>query len=218
MSLGLQAKLLKAIEEKTFRRLGGEKEIKVKVRIVASTNVDLAAAMQERKFREDLYYRLNEIQITLPPLRDRGEDVILLATSFIEEFGRQYNLGSRILSENSEELLRQYHWPGNVRELRNAVKRAMIMSDAETLTPEMIPVSIRSTNSLATRIWNSKQLVIDIPKGSVSFEEVEKQLIEHILRTTDWNKNQAARMLKISRPRLLRKIEKYGLDPMEKEV
>ena len=218
MSLGLQAKLLKAIEEKTFRRLGGEKEIQVKVRIVASTNVDLAAAMQERKFREDLYYRLNEIQITLPPLRDRGEDVILLATSFIEEFGRQYNLGSRILSENSEELLRQYHWPGNVRELRNAVKRAMIMSDAETLTPEMIPVSIRSTNSLATRIWNSKQLVIDIPKGSVSFEEVEKKLIEHILRTTDWNKNQAARMLKISRPRLLRKIEKYGLDPMEKEV
>ena len=88
MSLGLQAKLLKAIEEKTFRRLGGEKEIQVKVRIVASTNVDLAAAMQERKFREDLFYRLNEIQITLPPLRDRGEDVILLATSFIEEFGR----------------------------------------------------------------------------------------------------------------------------------
>ncbi|MBB29806.1 MAG: hypothetical protein CME25_12990 [Gemmatimonadetes bacterium] len=175
MSLGLQAKLLKAIEEKTFRRLGGEKEIQVKVRIVASTNVDLAAAMQERKFREDLFYRLNEIQITLPPLRDRGEDVILLATSFIEEFGRQYNLGSRILSENSKELLRQYHWPGNVRELRNAVKRAMIMNDAETLTPEMIPVSIRSTNSLATRIWNSKQLVIDIPKGSVSFEEVEKK-------------------------------------------
>jgi two-component system response regulator AtoC len=218
MSLGLQAKLLKAIEEKTFRRLGGEKEIRVKVRIIASTNVDLAAAMQDRKFREDLYYRLNEIQVTLPPLRDRGEDVILLATSFIEEFGRQYNLGNRLLSANSEELLRQYHWPGNVRELRNAVKRAMIMNDGETLTPEMIPVSIRSTNSLATRIWNSKQLVIDIPKGGVSFEEVEKQLIEHTLRTTEWNKNQAARMLKISRPRLLRKIEKYGLDPTEKEV
>ena len=82
----------------------------------------------------------------------------------------------------------------------------------------MIPASIRSTNSLATRIWNSKQLVIDIPKGGVSFEEVEKQLIENTLRTTEWNKNQAARMRKISRPRLLRKIEKYGLDPMEKEV
>ncbi|MDA0745288.1 MAG: sigma-54 dependent transcriptional regulator [bacterium] len=218
MSLGLQAKLLKAIEEKTFRRLGGEKEIQVKVRIIASTNVDLARAMQERKFREDLYYRLNEIQITLPPLRDRDEDVILLATHFIGEFARQYGLGQRILSDTSKELLRQYHWPGNVRELRNAIKRSMIMNDAETLTPEMVPVSIRSTNSLATRIWNSKQLVIDVPKGGVSFEEVEQQLIAHTLRSTDWNKNQAARMLKISRPRLLRKIEKYELEPQPKEV
>ncbi len=215
MSLGLQAKLLKAIEEKTFRRLGGEREIRVKVRIIASTNIDLAAAMQERKFREDLYYRLNEIQMTLPPLRERDEDVILLAENFIEEFDRQYNLNLRTLSDTSKELLRQYHWPGNVRELRNAIKRAMIMNDAEILTPEMIPVSIRSTNSLATQIWNSKQLVIDIPKDGVSFEEVEKQLIAHTLRSTEWNKNRAARMLKISRPRLLRKIEKYDLNPIE---
>ena len=151
MSLGLQAKILKAIEEKTFRRLGGEREIQVRVRIIASTNIDLAAAMQNHSFREDLFYRLNEIQITLPPLRDRGEDVILLAEHFIGEFAKQYGLGPRILSSTSKELLRKYHWPGNVRELRNAVKRAMIMNDDETLTPEMIPVSIRSTNSLATQ-------------------------------------------------------------------
>ena len=218
MSLGLQAKILKAIEEKTFRRLGGEREIQVRVRIVASTNIDLAAAMQDNRFREDLFYRLNEIQITLPPLRDRGEDVILLAEHFIGEFAKQYGLGHRILSSTSKELLRQYHWPGTVRELRNAVKRAMIMNDDETLIPEMIPVSIRSTNSLATRMWNSSQLVIDIPKGGVSFEEVEQQLIEHTLRSTEWNRNQAARMLKISRPRLLRKIEKYKLEPTAKEV
>ena len=143
MSLGLQAKLLKAIEEKTFRRLGGEDEVKVRARIIASTNVDLEAAMQEQNFREDLYYRLNEIQINLPPLREREDDVVLLATNFVEEFGRVYSLGSRKLSETSKELLRQYHWPGNVRELRNALKRAMIMNDAKTLQPEMIPVSVR---------------------------------------------------------------------------
>ena len=192
MSLGLQAKLLKAIEEKTFRRLGGEDEVKVRARIIASTNVDLEAAMQEQNFREDLYYRLNEIQMNLPPLREREDDVVLLATSFVEEFGRVYSLGSRKLSETSKELLRQYHWPGNVRELRNALKRAMIMNDDETLQPEMIPVSVRQTNSLATRKWNSHQLVIDIPSEGVTFEEVEKQLIEHTLKSTDWNKNKAA--------------------------
>ena len=218
MSLGLQAKLLKAIEEKTFRRLGGEKEIQVKVRIIASTNVDLSTAMHEHKFREDLFYRLNEIQLTLPTLRERGDDVILLAEGFIEEFARQYNLQPRTLSETSKELLRQYHWPGNVRELRNAIKRSMIMHDAEVLSPEMIPVSIRSTNSLAKQHWNSNQLVIEIPDEGVTFEEVEKQVIDHTLKLTNWNKNKAARMLKISRPRLLRKIEKYDLEPVTQEV
>lgn len=213
MSLGLQAKLLKAIEEKTFRRLGGEKEVQVRVRIVASTNVDLAAAMRDNKFREDLFYRLNEIQLELPALRERGEDVVLLGEHFIGEFALQYDLGHRVLSEQSKDLLRKYHWPGNVRELRNAIKRAMIMYDAEVLTPDMIPVSVRSTNSLARQPWNSRQLVVEIPDDGVTFEEVEKQVIAHTLKLTTWNKNQAARMLKISRPRLLRKIDKYELQP-----
>jgi len=215
MSLNLQAKLLKAIEEKTFRRLGGEDEVQVRVRIVASTNVDLAQAMTDFKFREDLYYRLNEIQIDLPSLRERNDDVIILAEHFIEEFAHQYNLGKRTLSETSKEILRQYHWPGNVRELRNAIKRAMIMYDDITLEPEMIPVSVRSTNSLAKQPWNRSQLVIDIPDEGITFDEVEKQTIDHTLKMTDWNRNQAARMLKISRPRLVRKIEKYGLEPLD---
>ncbi len=211
MSMGLQAKLLKAIEEKTFRRLGGEQEIRVRMRIIASTNVDLETAMRESKFREDLYYRLNEIQIELPPVRDRGEDVVLLAEHFIEEFALQYAFGSRNLSETSKQLLREYHWPGNVRELRNAIKRAMILHDAKTLTPDMIPVSVRSTNSLDKQPWNSRQLVVDIPEQGVTFDEVEKQVIAHMLKMTHWNKNKTARMLQISRPRLLRKIEKYDL-------
>jgi len=218
MSMGLQAKLLKAIEEKTFRRLGGEQEIQVRMRIIASTNVDLEMAIHESKFREDLYYRLNEIQIVLPPLREREEDVILLAEHFLDEFAQQYSLGKRTLSETSKQLLREYHWPGNVRELRNAIKRAMIMHDAETLTPDMIPVSIRSTNSLAKQPWNSRQLVIDIPEDGITFDQVEKQVIAHTLKMTDWNKNKTARMLEISRPRLLRKIEKYDLQPSPETV
>lgn len=218
MSMGLQAKLLKAIEEKTFRRLGGEQEIQVRMRIIASTNVDLETAIHESKFREDLYYRLNEIQIVLPPLRERDEDVILLAEHFLDEFEQQYALGKRTLSETSKQLLREYHWPGNVRELRNAIKRAMIMHDAETLTPDMIPVSIRSTNSLAKQPWNSRQLVIDIPEDGITFDQVEKQVIAHTLKMTDWNKNKTARMLEISRPRLLRKIEKYDLNPSPEPI
>ncbi|MDA0709668.1 MAG: sigma-54 dependent transcriptional regulator [bacterium] len=211
MSMGLQAKLLKAIEEKTFRRLGGEKEIRVRMRIIASTNVDLENAMRESKFREDLYYRLNEIQLELPPLRERGEDVVLLAEHFLNEFAQQYGPGRRNLAETSKQLLREYHWPGNVRELRNAIKRARIMNDAKTLTPDMIPVSVRSTNSLDKQPWNSRQLTIEIPETGVSFDEVEKQVIAHMLKMTHWNRNKAARMLRISRPRLMRKIEKYHL-------
>ena len=124
-------------------------------------------------------------------------------------------MGKRTLSETSKEILRQYHWPGNVRELRNAIKRAMIMYDDITLEPEMIPVSVRSTNSLAKQPWNRSQLVIDIPDEGITFDEVEKQTIDHTLKMTDWNRNQAARMLKISRPRLVRKIEKYGLEPLD---
>lgn len=213
MSFGLQAKLLKVIEEKTFRRLGGEQEIQVRVRVIAATNIDLAKAIQEGKFREDLYYRLNEIPIVLPPLRDRDDDVVLLAETFLGEFTRQFDQPERSFTEKARELLREYHWPGNVRELRNAIKRAIIMNDELTLTPEMIPVSVRSTNSLAAQVANSRQLVIDIPKDGVSFEEIEEKVIAHTLRATDWNKNKAARMLKISRPRLLRKIEKYELQP-----
>lgn len=213
MSTALQAKLLKAIEEKTFRRLGGEQEIQVRVRVIAATNIDLTAAMRDGKFREDLYYRLNEIPISLPPLRDRDDDVVLLAEAFIDEFTRQFDLPQRSLSEKSKELLREYHWPGNVRELRNAFKRAIIMNDEQVITPEMIPVSVRSTNSLASQVGNGRQLVIDIPEDGVSFEEIEARVIAHTLRATDWNKNKAARMLKISRPRLLRKIDKYDLSP-----
>ena len=211
MSMVLQAKLLKVIEDKSFRRLGGEEEIQVDVRIIACTNVDLNRAIEEKRFRQDLYYRLDELRIDLPPLRERGEDVILLAEQFIQEFAQQYDLPPRTLSATAENLLRHYPWPGNVRELRNAIKRTMIMHDALELTPEMIPVSVRSTGSLANLARGTRRLEIDIPEEGISFDEIERRVISHMLQMTDWNRSQAARMLQISYPRLLRKIEKYAL-------
>lgn len=212
MSMRLQAKLLKAIEEKSFRRLGGEKEVQVQVRIVACTNVDLEAAIEAGDFRQDLYYRLNEIQIDLPPLRSRDEDVILLSERFISEFAEQYELSPRRLSPKTKDLLRRYRWPGNVRELRNAIKRAMIISDAEVLEPDAIPISVRSSNTLENEV-EGRKLVIPIPQNGVSFDEVESRVIGFMLAEMDWNKNQTARVLRISYPRLLRKIDKYGLRP-----
>ena len=136
-------------------------------------------------------------------------------TLLLDEIGyMSLGLQAKLLKAIEENTFRQYHWPGNVRELRNAIKRAMIVNDtAETLQPEMIPVRIRQTNSLATRKWNSEQLIIGSPSEGVTFEEVERRLIAHTLKSTDWNKNRSARTLKILRPRLLRKVEKYGLEP-----
>jgi transcriptional regulator with PAS, ATPase and Fis domain len=212
MSMRLQAKLLKAIEEKSFRRLGGEKEIQVQVRIVACTNVDLEAAIAAAEFRQDLYYRLNEIQIDLPPLRDRDEDVLLLAGRFIDEFAVQYGLSTKRLSPKTKELLRRYRWPGNVRELRNAIKRAMIICDADVLEPDAIPISVRSSNTLENEV-EGRKLVIPIPPEGIAIDEVESTVINYMLREMGWNKNQTARVLRISYPRLLRKISKYGLRP-----
>jgi transcriptional regulator with PAS, ATPase and Fis domain len=211
MSMRLQAKLLKAVEEKSFRRLGGEKVIQVKTRIIASTNVDLEKAIQEGNFREDPYYRLNEIQLDLPPLRARNGDAVLLAKHFMEEFSVQYQLTDRRLAPTAQELLTQYNWPGNVRELRNAIKRAMIMNDVPEITADMIPVSIRSSNSLAAQVSGGRNLVIEIPDEGIAYDDMERLIIDSMLDLTAGNKNRTARMLRISYPRLLRKIAKYEL-------
>ena len=216
MGINLQARVLKAIEEKSFRRLGGEEPLTVEARIISASNVFLPDLIQEERFREDLYYRLNELEVNLPPLRERDDDVILLAQHFIEEFDEQYDLEPRSLSDTAVDLLRRYHWPGNIRELRNAIKRAMILNDEPVLTPDMIPVSVRTTDSLISQVLGRK-LVLDFPEKGLTFQAVEKRVVEHTLRLSNWNRAKAARMLDVSYPRLLRKIDKYDLGPSHED-
>ena len=211
MNLNIQAKLLRAIEEKRFKRLGGTKDIEVSARIIAATNKDLEAAIKDGSFREDLYYRLNVVSIELPPLRERGDDILLLAKHFVERYNRQYNRRVKGFSPQAEELLLAYSWPGNVRELKNIIERAILLSDRNIITPDDIPM-IKAKVKKATEVEEAK-ITINVPRKGTPLYEIEKRIIKEILRITHGNKSEAARMLKISRPRLDRKIEKYDLYP-----
>ncbi|HKH48263.1 MAG TPA: sigma-54 dependent transcriptional regulator, partial [Thermoanaerobaculia bacterium] len=141
--LDTQAKLLRVIQEREFMRVGGLETIRVDVRIIAATNADLDGAVQQGAFREDLFYRLNVITVTLPPLRKRTEDIPLLAQSFLAHYARENEKAIRAISPAAMELLLDYHWPGNVRELENAIERAVVLSTGEVLTEELLPTSVR---------------------------------------------------------------------------
>ncbi len=203
MSLNTQVKLLNAIEERKFKRLGGTEDIKVDIRVVAATNRDLETAVKEKGFREDLYYRLNVVSLLLPPLRERGKDVILLTHHFIEKYNREFNRRVRGLTPEAEGFLLSYDWPGNVRELKNFIERAVLLGEGDFIGPGNMPDAGCSLEK-GDREDDLHALVISLP-------EMEKRLIQRALRLTKGNKSKAARLLDISRPRLLRKIEKYSL-------
>ena len=172
-------------------------------RIVAATNKDLRQEVRERHFREDLYYRLNEVTIALPPLRERVEDIPLIVDHFIQEFNRQYHKNVRGISDVALRYLVSHSWPGNVRELRNVVKRAMLLMDTDTIWLEHLPFEVR--------LKTEDSLKAD--SEPLTLEEAEKLHIARVLDMCNWNKSKAARTLKISRPRLDRKIAAYDLTP-----
>lgn len=208
----IQAKLLKSIEEKIFIRLGGTKEIQVDLRIIAATNRDLEQALRQGSFREDLYYRLNVVSIELPPLRKRGGDVLLLAKHFLRHYNEEFNRDVKGFSPGVGELLRSYRWPGNVRELKNVVERAVLLGVGDMIGPDQIAEHMRArTSRRPTGPRNEGKILIEIPVEELSFHQVEKRLVEQVLRMTGGNKNRAARILAISRPRLVRMIRKHGL-------
>jgi DNA-binding NtrC family response regulator len=234
LSLGLQMKLLKVVEDKVFRRLGGTKDIEVNLRIIAATNANLEVAMRRDAFRKDLYFRLNTVSINLPPLRERGMDVILLVRHFLGSL--KQGVGSQLdrLSPDMEKSLLQYTWPGNVRELKNGVERAALLGSESLILPQeaslknllseeggegslIIPRKEGSESTESTLYYSEEGgngedgHSLMIPKEGITFEEMERRLIEEILNITHWNKSEASRLLKISRPRLLRKIEKYHI-------
>ena len=212
ISLAMQVKLLKALEEKKIRRLGGTEDIHINTRIISATNRNLQEAVKENRFRNDLYYRLNVVTLHLPALRERGDDIILLANHFLKHFAEEYESPLQEFTPEAESLLKSYQWPGNVRELQHTIERIALLADGDKVTPDMLYETIDSeTPAVMSEKRQSTHLMIDIPSEGMSLDDGEKVLIEAVLNSTDWNKRKTTQILKISRPRLDRKIEKYSL-------
>ena len=205
----LQSKILRVLENQTFMRVGGEREIKVDVRILAASNKDLEAMVKEGLFRKDLYYRLKVMVVEMPPLRNRAEDILLLSNLFIEENNKNYNKNNKGLSEEAKKLMIQYSWPGNVRELKNVIERAMILTDQETITPNHLPFELKQTDRIHHR--NSEHGAFEI-SDNMSLEDMEKIHLSKVLKRLDWNKSKASKTLGISRATLRTKIKKYNLE------
>ena len=201
MTLSLQSKLLRVMETGTFRRVGGLKDIQVDARIIAATNRDLKERSSAGLFRNDLYYRLNVFSITIPPLRERVEDIELLASHFLQNRtvpGR----GKVAIAPQALELLKRYQWPGNVRELRNVIERALILAEGDCIDTEHLPGSLQSKTAA----------LFDYPEGQLpTLEQAEKLYIGRLLRENAGNRARVARILDISERNLYRKIKEYGL-------
>jgi two-component system response regulator HydG len=203
MPAGMQAKLLRAIESRTVRPVGSDAEIPIDVRFVAATNRDLESDAEEGRFRHDLFFRTNVIQIAVPPLRARGNDVLLLAQHFLERAAVRNGKDVLGFSQPAAERLLGYTWPGNVRELQNAVERAVALTAFERIAPEDLPERIRS--------HRRSQLVVgdEDPANLLPMHEVERRYILHVLDTTGGNKTVAARILGFDRRTMYRKLERY---------
>ncbi len=213
MDISLQAKLLRVIQEKEIDRLGGTQSIKIDVRIIATTNRDLKDYVEQGKFRQDLYFRLNVIPINLPPLRDRGEDVILLATHFLKKFSHTYGIGDCELSKEAISWLKEYPWPGNIRELENLMERAVLISHGGEIKKSHFLMESLDLDQLdleqedISQTGEDKQTGIDLDKV-VSLEEMERQMIIKSLETTKGNRTKAAELLGISVRTLRNKLNK----------
>ena len=201
MRLDLQAKILRALQEREVERVGGSRTIKIDVRVIAATNRDLKKAVEEGVFREDLYYRLNVVPITLPDLKDRPEDIPLLANHFVQKFGQESNSGIREISKEAMAILISHTWPGNVRELENVIERAATLGRGPAVQPSDLPPHLAGgTNPLERALAKEATL-----------EDLEKDYIAMILRRTKGHQIRAASILGIDRRTLYRKIRRYGL-------
>jgi DNA-binding NtrC family response regulator len=214
LPLSLQAKILRALEEKEFERVGGTQSLRVDVRIVAATNRNLKQRVGERQFREDLYFRLSVFPIQIPPLRERGDDVLILARQFVEKFCKDLNKKLLTLSSAAIEDLMAYSWPGNVRELQNCIERAVILAEGDTILQRHLNLSFRSAAPAQAQIdpWDQIDLsgtMADAMRKVGS--EVERRKIESALKEAGGNKAQAAHALQIGFKVLLQKIKAYGI-------
>jgi two-component system response regulator AtoC len=210
MPASLQPKLLRVLEERRVRRLGGVTEQKVDCRIIAGTNVRLDDAVADGSFRNDLFYRLNVFRIELPPLRERLEDVAVLAEHFLEQVAREQEQPPKRLSPEALTALREHHWPGNVRELKNVLERAAILAGGELIHARHVMLQSRTTASADARSV-APLGAIQIPPDGKSLDEIEREAIQLTLLLTRGNLSAAARILGVSRPTLARKMRLSGL-------
>lgn len=211
LEMALQAKLLRVLEEGSFRRVGGLKDIPLDARIIAASNRDLRTESESGKFRLDLYYRLSVIQIDIPPLRDRGDDVLLLARHFMEILSAKLRKPIRAISPEVEEIFRQYRWPGNVRELRNVIERAIILEDSDVITTRYLPRGLAiETNAESTHPPTPPSLdeQFRLPDIGVSLEDVELSLVRQAIERSKGNQTRAAELLGISRDQLRYRLKK----------
>src|SRR5499425_2421012 len=219
-----QAKLLRAIQEREFMRLGGTETIKVDVRILAASNEDLLKLVREGRFREDLYHRLNVISIQLPPLRERKEDIPLLVERFLEQFRRENDKPPRLFSHAAMRLLMDYEWPGNVRELENAVERAVVLSTQEWLDVDLLPETVRTREIVKGVRLQLAEFLPPMPgeigsRGAAPapslfeiLEEVERRIIVDMLERTNWNQTEAAERFQVPLSTLNQKIKRLGIE------
>ncbi|GJM26748.1 MAG: acetoacetate metabolism regulatory protein AtoC [Phycisphaerae bacterium] len=206
MPPALQAKLLRFLEERVFRRVGGTEEISVNVRVISATNRDLDAAVEEGKFRRDLLFRLNVIPIQLPPLRDRGEDICLLVDHFVALFTREFRKNITKVEDSAYKKISAYHWPGNVRELRNACERAVLLGKGETLAPEDMVLGRNNQLGQGDLLAN-----FQLPPDGIDLFVLEEHLLRKALERTKQNQSQAAKLLSLSRDAFRYRLEKHGI-------
>jgi len=210
MDMSLQVKLLRVLEERKIRRLGGNKNIDIDVRIIAATNQDMKEAIEAKRFREDLYYRLNVFPIALPPLRDRADDIAPLLNLFIKRYNKEFKKEIKEISKEALAVFRQYSWPGNIRELKNMVERICIMNNSEVITPDMLPAELQVGKS-ARGDYTDIELPPEGLDMEKALEKIEKNLLIKAMKATEGNISGTSRLLNIPRGTLRYKLEKYGL-------
>jgi transcriptional regulator with PAS, ATPase and Fis domain len=207
MSPKLQAKLLSFLETRTFRRLGSNQPIEVQTRIIAATNREPQKLIREKKFREDLYYRLSVVTIKLPTLKQMEDDVVLLAQHFVQIFNHSFNKKVTGFTPEAENLIRTYDWPGNVRELRNVVERAMIFAEGTYIAAEDLQIEHTSAIDNADHALSAFKL----PRGGIAFEALERKILLDALKMANGNQSKAARLLQLTRDAFRYRLEKYKL-------
>jgi DNA-binding NtrC family response regulator len=211
MSPGVQVKLLRVLQDRSFERIGGVKSIKVDIRVVAATNQELEALVKQGNFREDLYYRLNVIPIRVPPLRERVSDIPLLVVHFLQEFSKKKKKSAKRLSPQAMDLLIRYPWPGNVRELENLMERLVILTEGNVVEVEDLPQRFREIGSMGVPGAES----IDFPADGLNLpqalQEFERRLILKALERSNWVKSRAAQLLNLNRTTLIEKMKKQQI-------